>query len=262
MRAFDGRGVPILMYHSISERSGPTVISPRLFAAQLEVLADQGFEALPLSTVAAALCGDAPLPSRAFALTFDDGYEDFATHAHGRLETRGYRATVFLPTAKVGGAADWENSLPGAARIMSWDTIRELAAAGVVFGSHGVSHRDLAGLSDTELGAELTDSKQAIEDHVGKPVHLLAMPYGSTSPTVRRQVEKVYSGAVGTRLQRARHHGDPFDVPRLDMWYFRDLRRWSRFLGFVDFGRTSKGQPPGRRVPRVIGPCRSMTRAR
>lgn len=230
MRAFDSQGVPILMYHSISERSGPTAISPRLLAAQLDVLADHGFEVLPLSTVAAGLCGDAPLPPRALALTFDDGYEDFATHAHGRLETRGYPATVFLSTAKVGGVADWESSLPGAPRIMSWDTIRELAAAGVVFGSHGVSHRHLTGLSDTELGTELTDSKQAIEDHVAQPVDLFAMPYGSTSPTVRRQVKKLYSCAVGTRLQRARHYEDPFDVARLDMWYFRDLRRWSRFL--------------------------------
>ena len=231
MRVFDGQGVPILMYHSISGRSGPTAISPRLFAEQLDVLADQGFEALPLSTVAARLSGDEPLPSRAFALTFDDGYEDFATHAQGRLETRGYAATVFLPTAKVGGAADWEDSGPGAPRIMAWDTIRELADAGVVFGSHGVSHRHLTGLSPKELDAELADSKQAIEDHVGKPVELFAMPYGSTSPTVRRQVEKLYSCAVGTRLQRAGRHGDPFDLPRLDMWYFRDPRRWSRFLG-------------------------------
>jgi peptidoglycan/xylan/chitin deacetylase (PgdA/CDA1 family) len=113
---------------------------------------------------------------------------------------------------------------------MTWQAIRELADAGVAFGSHGATHRDLTRLSRLELEAELAASKQAIEDRLAEPATLFAMPYGSTGPAVRRQIERLYSGAVGTRLDRAASGADIFDLPRLDMWYFRDARRWSRFL--------------------------------
>ena len=241
MRSIEARGVPILMYHSISERRGPTAIPPGVFAAQLEALADHGFEALPLSSIVARMRAGEPLPPRSFVLTFDDGYEDFAVHAHGQLAARGYPATVFLPTDKVGGtadwdgpgaggAADWDGPAAGAPRIMTWETIRELADAGVAFGSHGATHRDLTALPHDELEAELAASKRAIEERLAGPVTSFAMPYGSTSPAVRRQIGKVYACAVGTRLERARSGADLFDLPRLDMWYFRDARRWRRFL--------------------------------
>lgn len=226
--------IPVLMYHSISDRPGPTAIRPAIFDAQLEVLAQLGYEAVDLARLGEWLGRRLDLGERTFALTFDDGYGDFAAVAHPRLVARGWPATVFVPTGRVGGTADWDRA-PGEGdapppRLLSWAEIEELARAGVTFGSHGVSHVDLTALPPHRLEAELDRSKADLEEHTGAPVDCFAPPYGATNAVVRQAVSDRYGLAVGTRLERARPGDDVYDVSRVEMWYFRDPGRWRRFL--------------------------------
>jgi len=74
-------------------------------------------------------------------------------------------------------ASDAEPSLP-----MNWDQVREMAAAGMEFGSHTVSHPILAQLPDAaQLHAELQASKACIEREAGRSVSALAYPVGGAS---------------------------------------------------------------------------------
>ncbi len=63
--------------------------------------------------------------------------------------------------------------------LMTWDQIRQLAAAGMGIGSHGLSHRVLAGLSEVEQRHELTESKARLEQRLCQDVRTIAFPSGS-----------------------------------------------------------------------------------
>jgi peptidoglycan/xylan/chitin deacetylase (PgdA/CDA1 family) len=164
-------------------------------------------------------------------LTFDDGFEDFAAVAAPELTARHWPATVFLPAGKAGGSADWEAAGGTRGRpLMSWATVRDLARCGIEFGAHGISHTDLTTLSPDAARAEVVGSKQRIEDTVGRPVISFAAPYGRTNPAIRAEVRRHFRAAVGTTLAEARPASDPYDLPRLEMWYFRRPRRWRAYL--------------------------------
>src|SRR5262249_32706715 len=88
--------VDILMYHSISDGVGPTCIAPVVFRHQMATLAACGYHPVSLTACAAWVRGEGTLPARAVVLTFDDGFDDFATVAFPVLQARGWTATVFL----------------------------------------------------------------------------------------------------------------------------------------------------------------------
>jgi len=65
-----------------------------------------------------------------------------------------------------------------ASRPLNWDQIREMAAHGIEFGSHAVTHPILANTSSAQLRDELTVSKACLEQELGRPVDALAYPVG------------------------------------------------------------------------------------
>jgi peptidoglycan/xylan/chitin deacetylase (PgdA/CDA1 family) len=62
--------------------------------------------------------------------------------------------------------------------FMSWDQAREMAAAGIEFGSHTVSHPIMTRISAEQVTRELVESKRQIEQELGKPVTTFAYPNG------------------------------------------------------------------------------------
>ncbi len=223
--------INVLMYHSISDAPGPTSIPPAVFRGQMDTLAACGYGAVPLSDLADWLGGARELPPRSAVITFDDGFADFAEHAAPVLRARGWTATVFLPTGKMGGSEDWKgaNAAPPRA-LMSWDQVRKVAGDGMEFGGHSVTHPDLTGLGPEDLEREIRQSREEIGRQVGRLPAGFAPPYGASNPAVRREIRKWYDVSVGTRLERAGRHSDRYDVPRIEMHYFRDLARWRDYL--------------------------------
>lgn len=61
---------------------------------------------------------------------------------------------------------------------MNWAQVREMAAAGIEFGSHSVSHPILTQLDDVSLDFELTKSREVIATEIGRPVNIIAYPVG------------------------------------------------------------------------------------
>lgn len=222
----------ILMYHSISAGAGPTCIAPQVFAAQLDALAESGRTCVSLAQVAEALSGGAGLPPGAVALTFDDGFCDFQSEAHPLLAARGWSATVFVPTGHIGGFDDWErhDRASPARRLMSWEQITELAASGIDFGAHAVTHRDLTRLAPAEALAEIDESQRSLTARLGRAPAAFAAPFGRTHLTLRGALRQRFALAVGTRFSRATPSDDVYNLPRIEMWYFRDPGRWRRYL--------------------------------
>ena len=171
-------GLPVLMYHSISDASEAgvspyyrTATAPAQFERQLHRLASLGWRGVNLRTALDALAsGNA---ARMVALTFDDGFHDFLTGAFPALQRHNFSATMFLPTAFIGDERRQFKSRD----CLTWREVIELNAAGIEFGSHTVSHPKLVDLDWPSIRAELRDSRAVIEKRLGAPVHSFAYPY-------------------------------------------------------------------------------------
>ncbi len=224
------RQADILMYHSISVGEAPICISPKIFRDQMAILADCGRYAISLREYAAWLRSEQHLRDGFVVLTFDDGYEDFAVEAYDELAARRWKCTVFVPAGKIGSVNNWERSGRRRLQLMNARTIAQLARAGVEFGAHGMTHCDLTALPAAAARDEIARARHVLEDTTGGSVTSFAPPYGHSDRHLRREISNYYLCSVGTELGRAGPDADIFDLPRIEMWYFRDSTRWRRFV--------------------------------
>ena len=107
-------GALILLYHRVADvLSDPwgLAVTPQHFAEQMAVLRQRAHP-MPLAEMARALQQGAPLPRRAVAVTFDDGYADNLLQAQPILERFGVPATIFLVSGSLGCAQEfWWDAL-------------------------------------------------------------------------------------------------------------------------------------------------------
>jgi peptidoglycan/xylan/chitin deacetylase (PgdA/CDA1 family) len=244
--------VNILMFHSVGEGRGPIAIEAQVFRMQLDTLAQAGFRGVALRDAIAP--PDAPAGTnqgRIAVLTFDDGYNDFAEVAWPEIERRGWGATVFLSSGLVGSADGWDPDGRGRRPLLGWDAARRLSDCGVELGAHAVTHRDLTRITHGEACDEIRTSRAAIEDRTGASVTSFAAPYGRTTMAIRAEISRMYQRAVGTALGRTNDRSDRFDLPRIEMWYFRDPVRWRRHLeGATGYLAMRQALRRGRRLMR------------
>ena len=109
----------VLMYHRVLPRSHPEwrveqpgmLLAPESLDLHLALLRDQ-FEMVHLDDWLEARAAGNPLPRRACAITFDDGWQDNYEYAFPLLQKHGTPATIFLVTDLVGGRYRfWPNRL-------------------------------------------------------------------------------------------------------------------------------------------------------
>ena len=235
--------IPILTYHSISNRPSVTSTPFSIFRRQIEQLEAAGYEALSFSQLDQHQKFMLRVPR--VIITFDDAYTSIQRELEFLLES-GLTATVFASSAACGGEADW----PGAdGKIMAWSSLRGWAESGIELGSHSVDHVDLTQLPQAQLDLQLSQSQRMIQDRTSRPCSVLAYPFGRHNALVRASARRYYKRAVTTRLAWAHPTSDPLALPRLDMYYFRRPAMWRHFdnslgslyLGLRSLGRRVKG---------------------
>lgn len=224
-----GDRLAVLAFHSISPDSGPTSIPPATFRMQLDTLAELGFRTMTCAEFS-EWCGGRFDGSRRVLITFDDGYADFASTAFPALRERSFSAVVFVPTGKLGKREEWDGAHSPPRPLMDWSTVVELARAGVEFGGHGVTHADLTRLDPDRRRDEIEGSARELCERLGHRPRCFAAPYGRVSAPTLADIAHSYEAAFGTRFARATVNGDRFDVPRIEMHYFRNARNWRGFL--------------------------------
>ncbi|HEX7555526.1 MAG TPA: polysaccharide deacetylase family protein [Leptolinea sp.] len=196
---------PILSYHQITmgtppEDFGEYAMSARQFEWQMNYLYEHGYVCLSLPELFQYLIGGESPRKKAFALTFDDGYEDFYTTAHPILLKYGFTAAVFLVSDLI--SMPDELRLARKNRYLSWEQIKELQQKGITFGSHTATHCFLPSLKPDEVFKELTASKACLEAGLGKDVKWFAYPYSASTREIENQVEAAgyqaaFSGSRG-----------------------------------------------------------------
>jgi peptidoglycan/xylan/chitin deacetylase (PgdA/CDA1 family) len=152
-------------------------------------------------------------------VTFDDAFRSTGT-VFRDLERLGLPVQIFVCTkyALVGAPLtipELAGDDPEQLATMNWDELREQAARGVAIGSHAVSHPHLTTLSEDDLRRELNESKEEIEDRLGRPCEDLAYPYGEHDQRVRAAARAAgYRRAYALRGSRS----DAYAAPRLDLY--------------------------------------------
>ena len=197
--------VPILMYHQVTPRPDPAfhkyAITPEAFREQMEWLKSAGYAALSLEALYENRVGQAPLPPRPIVITFDDGFQDCMDFAVPTLVDNHLTATFYVVAGLIDQTSRWLQGKYGVEfSMMSWGSIRDLEAAGLACGAHGMSHANLTTVDSATCREELRQSRAVLEDGLGHEVLDLAYPYGGYDETVRAiAVESGYRTACSVR---------------------------------------------------------------
>ena len=221
--------LPILLYHRLAPEGSPETaryrVTPEAFEEQLRHLREAGYRSVRLSEWAEAMARRQPLPGRAVAITFDDGYTDFLTYAWPALQRHGFSATVFLVAGEVGGTNRWDEATLGERLpLLDWDEARRLVAEGVEIGSHSHRHPVLTELSNEEIAREAARSRADLERNLGIPVTAFAYPWGQNDAAVRHLVGGCgYLLGLDSRGGKSALLGNPLRLPRIEITGTDDL---------------------------------------
>ena len=206
------------MYHSVSAIAGPLrdlAVPPARLAEQLDALTAAGYRLVGLSEALDLLA--AGTPDRLIAITFDDGYRNFLTEGVPALAAAGATATLYAFVGHLGERADWLGRWsPDFGRLLTWDELAEVRAAGIEIGNHSLIHHPLDVLPSDRLDAEVVRSHDELEQRLGVEVRSFAYPHGYHGRRVRDAVEAAghqNATEVGRRLHTPRDRR--FAVPRL-----------------------------------------------
>jgi peptidoglycan/xylan/chitin deacetylase (PgdA/CDA1 family) len=184
--------LPVLMYHDVgllssNRRFRSCVLEPSQFAEHLAALQDAGFVTEPASRIPEVEASVGP--SKPIVITFDDAYVSFAEAAAPELARYKMTATVFVPTAYVGGRSMWMEPIgEGDRHIMSWQALRDVRANGMEIGSHGHEHLQLDVVPRDRLVSDASVSRHLLEQELGEPIRTFAYPFGFHNRRVREVI--------------------------------------------------------------------------
>ncbi|MGB9720053.1 MAG: polysaccharide deacetylase family protein [bacterium] len=123
-------------------------------------------------------------------ITFDDGEENLYHYAFPILKKYRCPAIVFLVVDYIGMENYWDISIwKKRNRHLDWHQILEMKESGVSFGSHTMSHCNLARMNSERLEYEIFESKRVLEKYLG-PIDAISYPFNRINPVVLSKVKE------------------------------------------------------------------------
>lgn len=178
--------IPVIMYHGVSDTTwGLEGLFMKVadFEAQMKYLSDNGYETIFIEDIEKDYTG-----KKVVALTFDDGYVDFYTNVLPIIKKYNIKTNLYIITSTTSGGT-----------YVNEAQIKEISNSGLVsIGSHTVSHNALATLNSEQIETELKDSKEYLENLLGKEMQTISYPTGSYNSTVLNIAEKYYKYGITT----------------------------------------------------------------
>ncbi|CAN5155924.1 hypothetical protein BH09GEM1_BH09GEM1_41340 [soil metagenome] len=222
----------ILTYHSLDNSGSPISVSPLAFASHVRWLAASNVRVVPVEALWSEVRSGTDTHGDAVAITFDDGFANFAEHGAPVLSEYGLPSTVFVVSRRVGTTNAWDGrDQPGIPTLplLDWDTLGRLAEQRVSVGGHTQTHRRLNRLSSAEVDAEIIGGRDDIVTELGVTPGSFAYPYGVVSGAASDCVSRVFQLGVSTELRALSNIDAAARLPRLDAYYLRganDLNAW------------------------------------
>lgn len=136
------------------------------------------------------------------SLTFDDAWRSIYTNGKPLLDQKGYKSTQYL----LSGVTTYPD-------YMTLAMMKSFRDGGHEIASHTVDHFDLTTLSNSELMAQLNNSKQWFQANLGVEAKNFATPYGAYNSTVLNAIKQVYASHRGVEDgYNSRDNLDIYDI--------------------------------------------------
>lgn len=234
--------VPVLMYHHFDENTQNSVtVSPVNFEKQMIALKEAGYETISTDQIIAFLNGEGVLPNKPILITMDDGYESNYTYAYKTLKELDMKATIFLITSQV-VHEDMRHTINGLPKL-SWEQVIEMSNSGLIdFQSHthdahfkfqnGLkSYAAVTGpikKADGKLETkkeyeqriydDFVQSKNIIEEKLGKIVNVLCYPFGAFNATSEAMAKIAgYKSTISVKEGYVTHSDSPYLLKRINV---------------------------------------------
>ncbi len=134
-------------------------------------------------------------------ISFDDGLLNNYTVAYPILKEKRLKSYFFILVSKV-GTPDY----------MNWQQIKDLQDNGMIIGSHGMTHRILTEINDSDLDYELKESKKILEEKLRQEVKYFSIPRGFYN---RKVTEKAKSFGYENIFTSDAVDSDGFKIGRI-----------------------------------------------
>jgi peptidoglycan/xylan/chitin deacetylase (PgdA/CDA1 family) len=202
-------GLPVLMYHSISDAQGnPLCVPIHRFRQQMHYLHDHEFHTVSLRQLESYLISDESLPSKPVLITFDDGNADTAKVAYPIMREYGFTGTLFV----IGQAVDKDG-------MVSSEDLRTLSVAGWDIGNHTFTHAHLPELPSDRQIEELGKTEQVLLQILDqKHSRYFSYPIGAYDERSIDTLKK--SGitlAFTTEPGWVKPNNNPYKIPRFNI---------------------------------------------
>ena len=180
----------------------PCLIPDPDFRAQMQWLADHGYEGVTLDQVEAAWYRHGDLPPKPVVVSFDDGYRSQYVAALPTLHALGWPGLLNLKAAG--------SDLPD-------DEVRKMLDDGWELASHTINHLDLTTLDAAGLEHEVGDSRRILQRRFDVPVHNFCYPAGRyDSAAIAALRAAGYRGATTENFGLA-SRAHPYTLDRIEV---------------------------------------------
>ena len=221
----------ILLYHrllsreenlsKINSENRVYLLKEEEFIKQLEYLHSEEWNTISVEQLLESLKTKTSLPEKSLIISFDDGNQTDYTIAFPLLEKYGFKTTFFLTSDFI--------DKPG---HLSKSQILKMSQGGMVFGTHGKTHKFLSTLDENELKMELLESKKSLEQITGKKIELLSLPGGYHSSKVKKIAQELgYKGVCTSKFGLNENNNDLFELKRISL---RFDEPFSQFISIVN----------------------------
>ena len=227
----DCRDLPVLMYHSVSERQkGVYFVTPEQLRGDLGELKARGYESVTLAEVKAYLMGKGDLPEKPVMITFDDGHYNNLYYALDILREEDFTAVLHVIGCFTEYSSTHEKDHVEYSHL-TWEEIGALARSGVFeIGSHtykmhdykprfGIKRKKSESSDDykKELTEDLTRLERALLIKSGVIPVSFAYPFGAYDEESERIVRSLGYDAIFTCYERVNRlkRGDADKLSRL-----------------------------------------------
>lgn len=202
------KGVVILAYHLVGgNTSSPVDIPLSVFRRQMQELKERA-QVCSLDEAVWRLEKGASCRGPVVAVTFDDAYENFYSHAWPILWEFQIPAVLYTPVDFIEGAIAPPIRGTVGMEPCSWTQLTELVRSGLIsIGSHSCTHSNLRTVSLPVARHEISQSRVKLEDRLGVAVDSFCYPKGQWTTRLEGIVQEHYRTAViggGRRMHPTR----------------------------------------------------------
>jgi|GEM_PF-5843384 len=182
-------GIPILVYHEISDKDNQYCVSKEEFTWQMDYLADNGYRFVTYDMLKH---DEIDCHEKTVLISFDDARIGAFNIARPILDKRNIPIMMFVASSYQMIARE-SNLGDEISSFMTWDDLKTWMRDGNIdIGAHSHSHFDMSTLSKEQIEEEIETNNRIVSEMLGTDCKDFAFPYGKYKKEFLPLFEKHY----------------------------------------------------------------------